>query len=57
MRDVYAPEVIEPVSVAVRAKGEVAEVKLSEAYLKTAGTVAKERAACAAARLAIQLQP
>ncbi len=49
---VYAPEVMEPVSVAVRAKGEVAEVKLSESYLKAAGAVARQRAAEAAVRLA-----
>lgn len=52
VRDLYAPEVMEPVSVAVRAKGEVAEVNLSEAYLKSAGPVAKERAVGAAVRLA-----
>ncbi len=49
---VYAPEVMEPVSVALRAKGEVPQVDLSEAYLKNAGAVAKQRAAEAAVRLA-----
>lgn len=43
---------MEPVSVALRAKGEVADVNLSEAYLKAAGAVAKVRAAEAAGRLA-----
>ena len=49
---VYAPEVMEPVSVALRAKGEVDEVNLSESYLKNAGAVAKQRAAEASVRLA-----
>ncbi len=49
---VYAPDVMEPVSVALRAKGEVPEVTLSESYLKNAGAVAKVRAAEAAVRLA-----
>ena len=49
---VYTPEVMEPVSVANRGKTEVAEVTLSEAYLKSAGAVAKVRAAGAAVRLA-----
>ncbi len=49
---VYAPEVMEPMSVALRAKGEVPQVDLSEAYLNSAGAVAKQRAAEAAVRLA-----
>ncbi len=43
---------VELVSVALRAKGEVAEVNLSEAYLKSAGAVAQKRAAEAAVSLA-----
>jgi hypothetical protein len=46
---------MEPVSVALRAKGEMAEVNLSESYLKAAGAVAKQRAAEAAVRLAMIL--
>ncbi len=51
--DVYTPEVLEPITVAMRAKSKtVAELNLSDAYLKNAGTVAQVRAKLAAARLA-----
>lgn len=50
---VYTAEVLEPVSVAVRAKSkEVAEITLSENYLHEAGNLAKERAVEAGHRLA-----
>ena len=52
VKAVYSPEVMEPMSVALRGKGEVAEVTLSEAYLKNAGSVAQKRVAEAAGRLA-----
>ncbi len=52
---VYAPEVIEPVSVALRVKGEMQQVDLSETYRKAAGAVAQKRAAEAAVRLAHEL--
>lgn len=42
---VYAPEVVESVSVALRGKTELAEVTLTEAYFKNAGSVVKVRAA------------
>lgn len=51
--DVYAPEVLEPITVAMRAKSKtINEIDLSEAYLKNAGSVAQVRAKLAAARLA-----
>lgn len=51
--DVYTPEVLEPITVAMRAKSKtIAELDLSEAYLKNAGAVAQVRAKLAAARLA-----
>ena len=54
---VYTPEVLEPISVAMRAKSKtIAELDLSEAYLKNAGSVAQVRAKLAAARLAEQLK-
>ncbi len=50
---VYTAEVLEPITVAMRAKtNKIAELDLSEAYLKTAGQVAQVRAFQAAARLA-----
>ena len=50
---VYAPEVLEPITLAMRAKTtEIVELHLSEDYLKRAGRVAQFRAAQAAARLA-----
>ena len=50
---VYADEVMEPITVAMRANSsEIAELNLSEEYLKRAGRVAQLRAAQAAARLA-----
>ena len=50
---VYAPEVLEPITLAMRAKStEVIELNLSEDYLKRAGRIAQFRAAQAAARLA-----
>lgn len=52
IKSVYAPKVMEPVSVALRSKSEVAEVNLSEAYLEAAGAVAQLRTAEAEVRLA-----
>ena len=52
VKDVYAPDVMEAISVAMRGKTEVAELNLSEAYLKNAGAVAKIRAVESAAGLA-----
>lgn len=52
-RYVYAQEVLEPITVALRAQGgELEPITLSEAYLKNAGRIAQLRAAQAAIRLA-----
>ena len=54
---VYSPEVIEPVSVAMRDKSSKLEpITLSEAYLKNAGRVAQIRAKHASLRLAAILK-
>lgn len=52
LNNVYVREFMAPVSVAIRAKGEVAEVNLSEAHLKNTVAVAKAHAAESAVRLA-----
>jgi len=54
---VYAPEVLEPINVAMRSDGEVqlTPVNLSEDYLETAGWVAQLRAMQSSARLAALL--
>ena len=55
--DVYTAEVLEHITVAMRAKSKtIAELDLSENYLKNAGRVAQIRAFEAAARLADQLK-
>ena len=54
---VYAPEVMEPVTVAFRSGSrEIPKISLSPEYLKRAGNIAREQAHRAAERLAVALK-